>query len=97
MTCYCEHDSAERDPSLFPVPSEVLDDVHWVDGPYDSGAELEEIVETDAANKCEPDADDRSEAVADFVGPKSLYHEQAHRYRYRYPNNPICTGGKRIK
>ena len=90
QTCNGENDPTKGNPGLFLVPCEVIDDILGINGFNDCWIKLDEVVDPNATNSCEPNTDYWSKTVANFVSSKSLYHEEAYQDGYRYPNNPIC-------
>lgn len=88
-TCYGQHNTTKRNPSIFLVSSEVIDDVLWIYCFGNCWIVLDEIEETNASNEGEPHTNNRSETVAYFISSKSLNHEKAYQDCYGYSDNPI--------
>lgn len=72
LTCYGKNSTAQRNPCIFLIPLEIINDVFWIKGLNDRRVIFNKIEDADATDKQEPSGYDWSKAIAHFVSSKSL-------------------------
>ena len=67
VTCDAQDNTTQRNPSIFPVPSEVIYYVHWIKGTENTDIMYDEVIHSSASNQNKPHSDDCSKGIPNLV------------------------------